>query len=215
MGHFRLEDWADFSRGLAPEELTVKMRDHLSRDCDECGRASAFVAEVAEFVPREASMRVPENDIRRAKALAIGAKSSAGVLDTARELFATLIFDSRRETAPAGIRGAALPDRHLVFASGDYRIEVRLEDDQTAGTCAILGQIFHDNAGAADVTVVLSSEDGVHGSALTNTVGEFEFESAGHDVEMRVLPHGSTSPMVIALEEIDKEGEARPLRSRP
>jgi hypothetical protein len=90
---------------------------------------------------------------------------------------ARIMFDSDLSSLPSGIRGMAIPDRHLLFADSDLDIHVKITD---AGRQKkeIYGQVIprtpvEEKAG----TVKLQATDEHLETTETDSFGEFSFDN--------------------------------------
>ena len=91
----------------------------------------------------------------------------------------------RGEPAPAGRRGGQSGDRHLVYLSTDYAVDVRLDprDHQPA---MLRGELLSRRDGpVAEVPAFLLDGDEIAGYARTGSLGEFQLEADG-TVDLRL-----------------------------
>lgn len=207
MRHFGQSEWADFSRGLAGERETA-MREHL-QNCSQCREAAELWQRVAHLASQEALHAPPEAAVRIAKSYMSGAAQEKRSLAT---MVAELIFDSRREPALAGLRSATASARQLLFRSGDYEIDLRIQRDQADKPVCIVGQILSPiGKSVRGLPVALISGVGREATAATNEFGEFtlEFQPVTR-AQVCVWLYGATKNLLIPLEmEAQKEVEAR------
>lgn len=215
MTHFRLEEWTDFQKGVASQEREKAMREHLAAGCDDCRESHSFVALVDGFVTAEPAQTPAADVVRLAKVLSMGLPARRSQPARALEVIADLLFDSSLEPAIAGIRGVASAGRHLAFTAGDYRIDVRIDSYEPTGKCSILGQVLQSSYSAANVGVVLSSDECVIGSAFTDHLGEFEFADVdrAQDMTMVLVPEG-TEPLIVKLTDVADAGKSQPTPDR-
>lgn len=176
MRHYRNEEWADFARGLVHGERSVAMEQHLS-GCDYCKHALLMWKEVAAAGAREANYAPPESAVHIAKSYAAqGAPEAAPSWITQ---IAELLFDSRMEPALAGVRSsAAATARQMLYASGDYSIDLRIEPQPGSGKSWVVGQILSKSSQSVrNVPITLVTELGPVATTTTNPYGEFHLEA--------------------------------------
>ena len=90
-----------------------------------------------------------------------------------------LAHDSFREPAPAGLRGGARGERHLVYMSREYAVDVHLEPGERDG--AILhGELLSRSDGPLpEVPTFLLDGNEIAGYDRTDSLGGFELEATG------------------------------------
>jgi hypothetical protein len=109
----------------------------------------------------------------------------------------------------AGVRSAGAQPRHLLYGTGRYRIDVRIEPQLDSDRVAIVGQILNSlnpDERLGDLTVNLLKGQRVLARCVTNASGEFHVECSLEDGGFRisvVLPAGQE----IGLPLIDPSGD--------
>lgn len=90
-----------------------------------------------------------------------------------------LAFDSFRKPVPAGHRGGHSGDRHLVYLSNDYAVDVQLlPNEHQPGV--VRGELLSRSDGpVAEVPAFLLEGDEIAGYDCTGSLGEFQLETAG------------------------------------
>lgn len=90
-----------------------------------------------------------------------------------------LAFDSFREPAPSGHRGSHCGDRHLVYMSREYAVDVHLEPRES--DCSVLrGELLSRTDGPLpEVPAFLLDGNEIAGYACTGSLGEFRLEADG------------------------------------
>ena len=90
-----------------------------------------------------------------------------------------LAFDSLRGPVPVGHRGGASGDRHLVYLSSEYAVDVHLvPNEHQPGV--LRGELLSRNDGPiAEVPTFLLEGDEIAGYDRTGSLGEFQLETAG------------------------------------
>jgi hypothetical protein len=79
-----------------------------------------------------------------------------GPLTALRRLVATLVYDTRRQALPAGIRGAGTGRHRLLFTVDQYEVMVNEAVGAQAGQRAVMGQVLWRGDPLPQATVVLS-----------------------------------------------------------
>lgn len=156
-----------------------------------------------ELLRRDAELRSteepPEHVVNRAMRLLRQSRPQPPTQPSSiRRWLADLKFDSKAQPlAAAGVRAMAPAGRQLVYAAGDYELELRIvpaADD----TLTVSGQLLGPCSGAGRVTLTGASE---HAASL-NELCEFE---------LRALPEG-TYALTVRLAEAAVEVSMLELR---
>ncbi len=106
---------------------------------------------------------------------------------------AHLVFDSFLQPMPAGVRGARLPDRRLVYQSESLMADLWLEPQSDSQRIALAGQIVDSarpDCQFDTIPVVLHGSKGAIAQATTDKFGEFHFNfefepSVALEIEVR------------------------------
>jgi hypothetical protein len=194
MLHFTLDDWADFARDIVERGKGTAMKGHLETGCTSCTAVVSLWQRVHMMAHRELAYEPPESAVRNSKAtfaLHIASKSRPK-----RGVHAKLLLDSFLQPQLAGIRSSEITARQLLYGSGEYRIDIRIEPQEDFDKVALVGQVLN----AADVEnyidqapVILFQAGRVRAESLTNCLGEFRLEcelESGPQLRIR-LPHGT------------------------
>jgi len=177
MRHFDLGEWADFARGVVDEERKAAMNSHLDGGCESCGKVANLWGQVIEIGRRESAYEPPEDALRNAKQTVRFhlPKESIQYMTPASKL----LFDSYLQPQWAGVRSSESNVRQLLFESGDFHVDIRIEPIEDKVKVALIGQVLDaSNLGgqimAAPVTLLI----GAHRVAetVTNQFGEFHLE---------------------------------------
>lgn len=206
--HFALEELADLARNIGPADRLKAMKEHVA-DCRKCAKASETWQRVAEAAHRLPASEPPEGTVRVAKALyaAHGPQKAKGP----KSLVAQLLFDSSMAPAQAGVRSSAANSRQLLFGSGDYRVDLRIEPQDDSDTVALLGQILHASKpgkNLGSVAVSLNEGKRVLAKSQTNSLGEFQLQcDLKPTLELRLmLPDTQLAiPLVEPLRDANKK----------
>ena len=194
MRHFTLEEWADFARGVVEGERRTAMHTHLDSGCKSCGAVLSLWHRVHNIARRELTYEPPASALRYSKA--------AFTLHRPPETHpkragrAKLLFDSLLQPQLAGVRSGDATVRQLLYGSGDYHIDIRIEPQEDSEKVSFVGQVLNANdvdQGLNSAPVVLLQAGRVRAETVTNRFGEFRLEC---DLESRLqlrvrLPHGN------------------------
>lgn len=196
--HYTPEEWADFTRNVAPPEARAAMKKHLDRGCRSCADLHGAFARVHALAAADSHFEPPPATLRLAKALfALRApERRVGTLAS----FATLLFDSRLMPAPMGLRNVPLGPRKFLFASGDMIIDLQVTpaSDRTV----MVGQLTmssHLNGRVAGIPALLHRGLERIAGATTNNLGEFEMEFEGPADELSLALGSEPDATVISL----------------
>ena len=178
--HFDDDAWQGFIRGILSASKKQAMQSHLDRGCAECQRSYESWRRFVETTSPEGSVATADSANSLAKtvfALLRRIPFRAGLA-----LLAEPVFDSFRDLAPAGIRGAAAAPRQLVYEAGGYLIDLQLEQ-QAGGPGALTGQVVHawTEGATRGAGVVLLRDDSVVGQTVANSIGEFQLDCENWD----------------------------------
>lgn len=171
MKHYTLAEWTDFARGLCRQAEAGAMRAHLDGGCRRCQRRVATVRRVLDLA-RAGDPAPPGYAVRSAKALfALGRPERRSRWLT---LPVTLRFDSAVVSAAAGTRGARAPERHLLYESGRYTLDLLLGGGESA-QAVIAGQLLErPGEPLARVPAYLVDGGSVVTCSVTDEMGGFE-----------------------------------------
>lgn len=176
MKHFGLAEWTDFARRLAAEDLRRAMEAHLAAGCKKCKRTLGLITEFAGTAKAAAHYEAPEYMVRCARAVfALQQPEKIHILPKA---LARLVYDSFREPLPAGIRSQQRLSRQALYEAGDYRLDLRLEQERGASSVSLVGQIENrrePQKRVGQIPVLLASGKEVVAKTLSNHFGEFQF----------------------------------------
>jgi hypothetical protein len=193
MKHFTKEEWIDFARDVIQGEAKSFMQSHLDRGCRQCAKEATLWARVSETARREAEFEPPVGAVRVAKAMM--ATSGLASISERKATFAELLFDSMHQAPLMGVRSAAPTPRQMLFASGDHRIDLRMEPQLDSDGVAIIGQVL-DSANPErtlrNIPISLHSGKKLVAASETNHLGEFQLISKlDPKLELRAtLPQG-------------------------
>jgi hypothetical protein len=177
-GHFTEEAWADFVRGQGEPEQRARLEQHLDAGCERCAETLGVWTAVVGLTGQEASYQPPEGVVTRMKGQLALSRPERLIERAVRS--ASLIFDSFRQPALAGVRAAGASPRHLLYKAGRYLIRLQVEREAGSDRLSVVGQIVDEanpqNA-LEDLPVLLMSNKETLDRTLTNTLGEFHLKS--------------------------------------
>jgi hypothetical protein len=171
MSHFKIEQWADFSRGVGSDIDRSAMETHLSTGCARCSRLVKMFGSVAAVARTEAAYEPPASAVRLAAAIYQIRKPE--------RLLARLVFDTFREPLPAGVRTQDRQTRHALYEAGGYSVDLRLDHQRPTEMASLVGQLAdrdHPGAAADGVRVELKTREQILASANCNRFGEFQLD---------------------------------------
>lgn len=201
MKHFSMQDCVDFARGVTEEAVTAEMQHHLDGGCAKCLKNLGIWRHVMKFAKKEVQYAPPESSIRVVKAsFAMRQLMSAR---TEKFELAMLVFDSSEVTPiTAGVRRSAASARQLLYKSGSFCIDMRMQPRPGSDSVVLMGQLLDSSRpahGIGDVPVSLLCEGDTLSHKTTNQVGEFEFGfGALHDVQL-VFGIGESRLLVVPV----------------
>jgi hypothetical protein len=181
-GHFTSEDWVDLARQAGSEDQRESMESHL-KQCKKCLKAYSMWQRVNEIAHRDRASEPPDAAVRTVKGMyAIHGPKPRHSLES---LAAKLLFDSFQSPTLAGVRSTGTEARQLLFGSGEYRVDLRIEPQMDSEKVTLVGQVL--NSANPDKTVDSAPVALVRGGkvlakSLTNHLGEFQLE---YDLESR------------------------------
>jgi len=179
MEHLKLQQWIDFARGLYSVEEKSKMQRHLD-DCADCKAMLNPWTQFAASVARDRLYEPPAGALRTVNAhFALQRPSRTSVIKQMK-----LAFDSLVNALPAGIRSSGSSARQLLYRSGNYSVDLRVELQADSGKIALVGQVLNadeQDRGIGDIPVHLQTGDGAWQGVTTNHLGEFHFECPESD----------------------------------
>ena len=195
MGHFTTEEWADFARGVVEGELRTAMHSHLDSGCKPCKAIVNLWERVLKIARRELAYEPPASAVRYSKAT-FALQRHTETTRPNRADRAKLLFDSFLQPQLAGVRSGEITVRQLLYAAGDYHIDIRIEPQEDSDLVALIGQVL--NADDVDQRldespVALLQAGRVRAETVTNCLGEFRLEcdlESGLQLRVR-LPQGT------------------------
>ena len=111
--HFDITEWADYVRNVVSAEQHREMLTHLQSGCSKCEKLQALLSRLVTICLRETSFELPRYAEQQVKAL-MGLARTPRRSALAR-LLGSLIYDSRNDPQPAGVRGTHQINRQVMF----------------------------------------------------------------------------------------------------
>ena len=176
MRHFSAEKWSDFVRGVTPPRERDGMQAHLDSGCRQCRDEVAWLEQVKEAAALDRTNDPPIELGASAHAI-FQAPEPKDWMDQLEQLAAELVFDSRNELQPAGVRSVETARVRLEYRAGAYSVDLQIEP--LDASLDIVGQIagVGGRTGDLDGAVVQIVAGGrTLAETLTNQFGEFIIE---------------------------------------
>ena len=168
--HIALAVLYDFIRGVAG--MDAEARIHVE-DCAQCQIDVNWLQWMAGFGARENTYDPPAWAANNAENMFKLKKP--GVVTFAKEVIASLVYDSFNEPLPFGIRQRDLPARQALYRTENVQLDLKIELGDEKGL--IIGQVFADKLDMeiTGLQVELTQGGEVIGQSTTNALGEFVF----------------------------------------
>jgi len=181
MSHFSEKVWADFVRGTNSPGGHAELESHLARGCKDCATALKFWQQVQQIAAHERKYNPPETSVRMAKVEFVATRA-----DDAKEITATLTFDTISRPLLAGVRSmAAAGARQEVYEADGLTVDLRLDSQAYPNKVHLIGQVLDKRVprtSLGDAQVMLWTERGLPVvETRTNGLGEFTMEFADLD----------------------------------
>ena len=210
MGHFRLDEWADFARGLVDDARRSAMRRHLDGGCSDCGGILQTWKRVGEVGRRESLYEPPDAVLRSVKgAYAIYGRPAAR---SGLTIMARLVFDSFSGALPVGVRSAETSARQLLYQSEPYEIDVRLQPQHDSENFSLIGQVLASEKAdytVDEIPVALIENGKTLVESVTNAFGEFRLEcDLNRSLQLRFEPSPGSYFYIPLTEAVSRESSA-------
>ena len=181
--HIELAVLYDFLSGNAA--IDDDARGHIEV-CAQCRTDIALLQWLSDFGLQERQYEPPTWALANAEN--VFKLKKPGVVTIAKELVATLVFDSFSQPLPIGIRQRDLPSRQALYQAGNVHLDLKIELGDEQGL--LIGQIVSDK-GEVDVdglNIEITQAGEVIGKSRTNGLGEFIFQDLPKgNYELQVL----------------------------
>ena len=177
MKHYGIAQWADFARGVTPEQEGNLMREHLATGCLKCQQALDFCDKLARVCFALAPRRAPEAAVRIARAIFPIRRPDRP--QRAIRIPIELIYDSFLVPAPVGLRASWQVGWQALYRAGDCSLDLRIEPELQSSRAAVIGQISNHTVPEvemANIPICLRSGRQVVAETVSNRFGEFQME---------------------------------------
>ena len=178
------------------------MQNHLDSGCKPCEAMLNLWERVHRIARRELAYEPSASAVRHSKATF--ALQRQPETHTKRAEIAKLLFDSFLQPQLAGVRSGEITVRQLLYAAGDYHIDIRIEPQEDSEKVALIGQVLNaDDVDQRldDSPVALLQAGRVRAETVTNCLGEFRLEcDLESGLQLRVRLHHGTELRVPVLE---------------
>jgi hypothetical protein len=186
--HVTAEELVDFVRAAGRTDQLKAVQNHLER-CRKCANIAVVWTRVNAIARRRQTGEPPESTVSMVRDLY--AMHTPKKTRPPKPFPAELLFDSFENPLQVGVRSSRADVRQLLFAWGDYHIDLRIEPKQKDDELLLAGQVLN----ATDrlkkpplAKVTLLQRRKVCAQSLTNQFGEFLLEcKLGPRFELRVL----------------------------
>ena len=177
MKHYAIDQWADFTRGLAGKQERTEMQAHLQTGCPKCRRLAEFNTKLTATCNSLASDKVPESIVRLARAI-FPAQVKQGP-KRGNRLPVELIFDSFVVPSTVGLRATWQVGWQGLYRAGDCSVDLRIEPEMNSPHAAVIGQITNHvqpELEMGNIPVCLRAGKVVVAETLSNRFGEFQLD---------------------------------------
>ena len=175
------------------------MQEHLETGCQKCTNVRDTWHLVAKSAESDRRYEPPDSTIRIARAL-FALRQPTGVATFMGR--ARALFDSGLAPLPAGMRSGLAASRKLVYAAGEYLIDLQVGSGHQSGATQLTGQVampanaHHHFEG---IPVVVLRHARVVAKTTTNRLGEFQMEFEGQADDVSIALGFKDGGTVIAL----------------
>lgn len=186
--HLTAEELIDFARAAGPADQLKAIQNHLE-SCAKCANISVYWTRLNAVAHRQETGEPPAATVRTVRGLY--AMHTPKKARPPKPWPARLLFDSFENPLQVGVRSSRADVRQLLFAWGDYHIDLRIEPKPKRAEFLLTGQVLNatdrlNNPPWAKVTLLQRRK--VCAQSLTNPFGEFVLEcKLGPRCELRVL----------------------------
>ncbi len=173
-----------YAAGELAGEAVGAVEQAARNDADAAATVSRFRA-VADAVRTDRTEAPPAESLAAARAL-FRPVSSPSLLDRVRRVIAELVYDSRRQPALVGVRGAE-QGYQLCFESEFADVDLQVEPVAGAATRRVTGQITpRGPARAATVVFSIGGEGAAVRTAAADDGGLFSVEMTAGSFELTI-----------------------------
>ena len=200
------EQLVDYLDGRLEQEAFESVAGHLEHGCRRCDEYRVWYQQVKLIGCGDDSIEPPPWVLKRALRLFNVPKAKRSIGPQLVEVVASLVFDSLRRPAVAGVRSGGLEGRQLLYRAADYSIDVQVAgSDQMRAD--LTGQILREGElmfeSVSGLQLELMRDGGTILSTVTNDRGEFtmpSIEFGAYDLRVDV---SETSITIVGLPVVD------------
>lgn len=153
LSHIPYTQLVDWVEGRLPDDQQTTLTAHLDA-CARCRDEAARIRVMLAAMRADASVDAPPAVIARAVSL-FRARAVEPTPSLLQRLVAALTFESTPHTPAFGLRSAESTVRQLIFAAGDYDIDLRVTP--AGADWQLAGQVLGPDAGRGEVTLVIGN----------------------------------------------------------
>ena len=169
--HIELPALYDFVCGTV--SMDAGTHSHIET-CEQCRSDVSWLRWLADFGVRENKYEPPTWALANAEN--VFKLKKPGLVTIAKEIVASLVYDSFNEPLPFGVRQRDLPARQALYQTDHLHLDLKIEAGDEKGL--IIGQIVADKVdmGIAGLQIEITQAGQVIGKSSTNALGEFIFQ---------------------------------------
>jgi len=155
--------------------MEAEARQHIET-CEECRFNISWLRWLVEAGAKEKGYEPPSWALANAEK--VFKLQKPGIVMIAKEIVATLVYDSFNEPLPIGVRRRDLPARQALYRTDNVQLDVKIELGEERGGGLIIGQIAADQGSmnVSGLRIELTQQGQVVGNSRTNALGEFIFQ---------------------------------------
>lgn len=147
----QLVDWVE---GRLPDDQQAALTTHIA-GCGRCRNEATRIARMIAAMREDVSVDAPPALIARAVRL-FRPRTKEAAPSLLQRLVAVLTFESTPLTPAFGLRNAESSVRQLIFAAGDYDIDLRMTP--AASSWQIAGQVLGPDLDSGTATLLIDSD---------------------------------------------------------
>ena len=170
------EQLLDFFDGRLDRDATASVATHLGLGCSQCDGDRAWYQQVKVVAASDDSIEPPTWVLKRAVRLFNAPRVWMNLGARVGRVVASLIFDSLRGPALAGVRSSGVEGRQLLYRAEDYSIDVQVAASEQS-RAELTGQVLREGElmfeSVAGLQLELMRNGGTILSTVTNDRGEF------------------------------------------
>jgi|RhiMethySRZTD1v2_1073278.scaffolds.fasta_scaffold1272720_1 hypothetical protein len=174
-GHFDVDEWIDFARGLGSHTRRNEMQLHVEM-CAACRETASLFGKIWETAHEMAKDSLPQGWLQRAEQ--IFADQMLQPLQSMDACIAVLAFDSLSAATPENVRTGSHPGRHMLYHTANCALYMKLDEGQTdPAQVSIVGQITdrgHPERAISNTPIFLLNGNKVLVTTSSNEFGEFQ-----------------------------------------